>query len=37
VGVTYRSTERRVNGRETDVDTYFFAVKVSYVFDSFRL
>lgn len=36
VGVSFRRTENRVSGQEVEVDTYFFAVKLSYVFDTMR-
>jgi len=37
VSFRYRQTERRVSGQETDIDTNFVVVKVSYGIDSFRL
>jgi len=38
VGVSFRRTEREVSGRpiNDEKDTYFFVVKVAYVFDTFR-
>jgi hypothetical protein len=37
VAATFRHTERKVDGRTSESDTWFFSVTVSYFFDSFRL
>jgi hypothetical protein len=36
IGASYRHTDRRTSGRDVETDTYFFSVKVSYVFDTFH-
>ena len=37
VSFRFRQTEQLVSGQGTEIDTNFLVVKLSYVFDSFRL